>query len=154
MREIVMERGEIHLIDIQNSVGGEIRKTRPGIIVSRQGLIDALPVVTVTVVFTSSAEQHLSIAEHQTIRSTERVSTALCEQITTVDKSRVGAMLGYATDEEMDRINLAMASALGICDASVESSAAKQTYDTAKIAGELACYKAMCAELLDRLCGK
>ena len=147
-----MERGEIHLIDIQNSVGGEIRKTRPGIIVSRQGLIDSLQVVTV--VFTSSAEQHLSIAEHQTIRSTERVSTALCEQITTVDKSRVGAMLGYATDEEMDRINLAMASALGICDASVESSAAKQTYDTAKIAGELACYKAMCAELLDRLCGK
>lgn len=147
-----MERGEIHLIDIQNSVGGEIRKTRPGIIVSRQGLIDALQVVTV--VFTSSADQHLSIAEHQTIRSTERVSTALCEQITTVDKSRVGAMLGYATDEEMDRINLAMASALGICDASVESSAAKQTYDTAKIAGELACYKAMCAELLDRLCGK
>lgn len=147
-----MERGETHLIDIQNSVGGEIRKTRPGIIVSRQGLIDALQVVTV--VFTSSAGQHLNIAEHQTIRSTERVSTALCEQITTVDKSRVGALLGYASDEEMDRISQAMASALGICDASVESSAAKQTYDTAKIAGELACYKTMCAELLDRLCGK
>lgn len=106
-----VRRGEIYYIDIPHAVGCEIDKNRPGIVVSRdaRGTMGG----TVQVVYCSASAHH-PLQEHVTIRSTPRESTALCESIYTVDKSRLGAFLGRCTEEEMEEIDQALLLSLGL----------------------------------------
>lgn len=45
---------------------------------------------------------------HVTIRSTGRISTALCEQVYSVSTERVGTYIGECTDKEMENIDIAL----------------------------------------------
>lgn len=89
-----MRRGEIYWVDIPNAIGHELMKDRPAIIVSCDALNDNSPVVQVVY---CSASPKKELPEHITIRSTEQISTALCENVYTVDKSRVGRYVGRCT---------------------------------------------------------
>lgn len=89
-----MRRGEIYWVDIPNAIGHELMKDRPAIIVSCDALNDNSPVVQVVY---CSASPKKELPEHITIRSTEQISTALCENVYTVDKSRVGRFVGRCT---------------------------------------------------------
>ena len=89
-----MRRGEIYWVDIPNAIGHELMKDRPVIIVSCDALNDNSPVVQVVY---CSASPKKELPEHITIRSTEQISTALCENVYTVDKSRVGRYVGRCT---------------------------------------------------------
>lgn len=51
---------------------------------------------------------------HVTIRSSGRVSTALCEQISTVSVERLGNYCGHVSDSELTAIENAMLISLGI----------------------------------------
>lgn len=53
-------------------------------------------------------------ATHVTIRSSGRVSTALCEQISTVSVERLGNYCGHVSDSELTAIENAMLISLGI----------------------------------------
>ena len=64
-------------------------------------------------VYLTTQPKH-DLPTHVTIRSTNRVSTAICEQITTVAIERIGSYCGQATDEEMAAIDRAMLISLGI----------------------------------------
>ena len=77
-----MRRGEIYWVDIPNAIGHELMKDRPAIIVSCDALNDNSPVVQVVY---CSASPKKELPEHITIRSTEQISTALCENVYTVD---------------------------------------------------------------------
>ena len=99
-----MRRGEIYWVDIPNAIGHELMKDRPAIIVSCDALNDNSPVVQV--VYCS--------ASPITIRSTEQISTALCENVYTVDKSRVGRFVGCCTRREMEQVGLGLLSGLGL----------------------------------------
>ena len=92
-----MRRGEIYWVDIPNAIGHELMKDRPAIIVSCDALNDNSPVVQVVY---CSASPKKELPEHITIRSTEQISTALCENVYTVDKSRVGRYASPHEDEE------------------------------------------------------
>lgn len=76
-----MRRGEIYWVDIPNAIGHELMKDRPAIIVSCDALNDNSPVVQVVY---CSASPKKELPEHITIRSTEQISTALCENVYTV----------------------------------------------------------------------
>lgn len=95
-----MRRGEIYWVDIPNAIGHELMKDRPAIIVSCDALNDNSPVVQVVY---CSASPKKELPEHITIRSTEQISTALCENVYTVDKSRVGRYVGRCTKREMEQ---------------------------------------------------
>lgn len=95
-----MRRGEIYWVDIPNAIGHELMKDRPAIIVSCDALNDNSPVVQVVY---CSASPKKELPEHITIRSTEQISTALCENVYTVDKSRVGRFVGRCTRREMEQ---------------------------------------------------
>lgn len=82
-----MRRGEIYWVDIPNAIGHELMKDRPAIIVSCDALND---------------------------NSTEQISTALCENVYTVDKSRVGRFVGRCTRREMEQVDLGLLSGLGL----------------------------------------
>lgn len=100
-----IRRGEIYYIGIPFATGSEMQKDRPGIVVSCKKLNDTSPCVTV--VFCSGSEKR-DLPEHVTIRSTPQKSTALCEQIFTVDKSRLGRRMGCCTSAEMNAIDIAI----------------------------------------------
>lgn len=102
-----MRRGEIYWVDIPNAIGHELMKDRPAIIVSCDALNDNSPVVQVVY---CSASPKKELPEHITIRSTEQISTALCENVYTVDKSRVGRYVGRCTKREMEQVDLGLLS--------------------------------------------
>ena len=108
-----MKRGDIYYIEINDEgvTGHEMMKSRPGIIVSRDDHNEAAE--TVQVVY-CSASQHRELPEHVCIRSTPRPSTAMCEHIYTVDKSRVSRFLGSCTKAEMAALEIGMMSAFGM----------------------------------------
>lgn len=51
---------------------------------------------------------------HVTIRSTGRISIALCEQVSSVSTERVNNYMGRVTDQEMENIDIALMISLGI----------------------------------------
>ena len=107
----VIMRGEIYWVDIPNAIGHELMKDRPAIIVSCDALNDNSPVVQVVY---CSASPKKELPEHITIRSTEQISTALCENVYTVDKSRIGRYVGRCTKREMEQVDLGLLSGLGL----------------------------------------
>jgi len=106
-----VKRGDIFYIEIPYATGHEMEKDRPGIVVSATAANVMRDVVQV--VFCSASTQH-QMPEHVEIHSTPRRSTAMCEHIYTVDKSRVGTYIGTATPEEMEQLEAALSKALAL----------------------------------------
>lgn len=143
-----MRRGEIYWVDIPNAIGHELMKDRPAIIVSCDALNDNSPVVQVVY---CSASPKKELPEHITIRSTEQISTALCENVYTVDKSRVGTYLGQCGEDEMAKIDAAILRSLGIAaiPAVQRESEAPEALDTAAVERDI--YRRLYEGLLDRM---
>ena len=69
--------------------------------------------------FITMSNPKRDLPTHVTIRSSGRVSTALCEQISTVSVERLGNYCGHVSDSELAAIENAMLISLGIQLASV-----------------------------------
>jgi mRNA interferase MazF len=67
----------------------------------------------VEVIYLTTAPKR-DLPTHVTIRSSGRVSTALCEQISTVSVERLGNYCGHVSDSELTAIENAMLISLGI----------------------------------------
>ena len=78
-----MKRGEIYLIENDNAVGCEQRGIRPAVIVGNDVGNKYSPVLLV-VYFTTQPKKHLPT--HVYVRG---YGIALCEQIFTIDKTRI-----------------------------------------------------------------
>lgn len=107
------ERGEIYYINNGSSgqIGSEIKKDRPAIIVSNDANNKYSSVVEV-VFLTSKPKKELPT--HVTIRSTGRMSVALCEEPTAISTERINNYICKASDKEMENIDIALMIALGI----------------------------------------
>lgn len=106
-----IKRGDIFYVNRSETIGSEQRSGRPAIIVSNPVCNEHSPVVEV-VYLTSQNKKHLPT--HVRIESAGRRSIALCEQITTVDVTRLGDYKGHLTDEEMEQVDAALLRSLGI----------------------------------------
>ena len=111
-----IKRGNIHYIDIPNAIGHEMMKDRPGVIISCDPMNYTSPVVSVVFLTGSrpaDAPYYVNVGAAASVRHGS--STALCEHIYTVDKSRVGKCMGRCSEEEMDAIDdgILMSLALG-----------------------------------------
>ena len=95
-------RGDIVYVSIPHATGHEMMKDRPGVVVSCNELNSSLPLVTV-VMCSSSAQK--AMLEHISIRSAPERCMALCEHIYTVDKSRVGRVIGHCTESELAAVD-------------------------------------------------
>lgn len=109
-----MKRGDIYYIAHRYTVGSEMAKGRPAVIVSADALNDTAEVVEVVFLTTKPKKE---MPTHVGINSTRLPSTACCEQITTVSKELVGDYFGRCTEEEMAEINRALRRSLDICGA-------------------------------------
>ena len=97
-----IKRGSIWYVESSYAaVGSEQRPGRPAIVVSNDK--NNQHSGTVEMVYLTTQPKH-DLPTHVTIHSTNRVSIAICEQITTVAVERIGSYYGQATDEEMPRL--------------------------------------------------
>lgn len=106
-----MKRGEIYYISHHGATGSEMRKARPGVIVSNDALNQTSEVVEV--VFLTTQEKK-DLPTHVTINASGCESTALCEQINAVSVLRVGNYCGTCSEEEMVAIDKALLASLGL----------------------------------------
>ena len=106
-----IKRGEIWYIEKGFSVGSEQASGRPAVVISND--LNNTHSPTVEVVYLTTKPKH-NLPTHVTIRSLSRISTALCEQITTVAVERVGNYCGRVTADELDGIEAAIHISLGL----------------------------------------
>lgn len=107
------KRGEIFYVNngSREQVGSETKKDRPAIIVSCDANNKHSSVLEMVFLTTKPKAE---LPTHVTIRSTGRMSTALCEQPTPVAIERLNNYIGKASDSEMQNIDTALLIGLGI----------------------------------------
>lgn len=110
-----IKKGDIYFIsqDENNSpTGNEMWANRPGVIVSNN--LNNTHSNVVEVVYLTTNLKKLNIPTHVHIKNKNGQSVALCEQIHSIDKSRVKSYLDKVTYNELKQINKAIALSLNI----------------------------------------
>lgn len=147
-----INRGDIFYIEQSVRCGNEIKKDRPGIVVSAEHLNAGESCVEV-VFLTSQPKKEMN--EHVKILSSGRESTALCEQINSISVNRLADYNGRITDEEMKAIDKALAASLGLNFVGEGIEPVINSHETdqsmAAVIAERDAYKNMYENLLDRV---
>ena len=107
-----MNRGEIWLVNFDPTIGGEIKKTRPAVIVSDQPFNRLRR--TVVVVPLSSSHDQTEFPLLIAIRSSARPSVAVVDQVKAAAKERFIRKVAVATAGEMAQIGEALATVLNL----------------------------------------
>ena len=106
-----MKRGDVFWIRFRSSVGGEIQKQRPAVIVSNDAANRFLNRVQVVPLTTKVSKLFPSEAL-VTIKGKQQ--KAMADQIATVSKKRLGNKVGSVGREDMEGIESAIMIQLGI----------------------------------------
>lgn len=108
----MIKRGQIYYIEnTALASGSEQHSGRPAIIVSNDKNNQNSEIVEVVYLTTQPKND---LPTHVRINSTNRVSTALCEQVTTVSVNRIGNYLCSCSEQEMMNVDISLAISLGI----------------------------------------
>lgn len=105
-------RGDIFYVEYGYAVGSEQHSGRPAVIVSNNLNNEHSPVVELVYLTTRSARRRLPT--HVSVDATGTPSTALCEQVHSVDCQRLGRYCGSCSEEEMRAIDNALLISLGL----------------------------------------
>lgn len=106
-----MKRGEVWWINFDPSVGGEVRKQRPAVIVSNDAANKFLNRVQV-VPLTSSTGKLYPSESYVTFRG--KKSKAIADQLTTVSKKRLLNPAGLVSAIEMEGVGRAISTQLDL----------------------------------------
>lgn len=107
----MMKRGEVWWINLEPSIGGEIRKQRPAIIVSNDAANHYLNRVQV-VPITSNVDKLYPSEAYVTFSG--KKSKVMADQITTVSKKRLINSAGSISKTEMEGIGKAISTQLDL----------------------------------------
>lgn len=108
-------RGQIYHITgdpSQHPVGSEIWPDRPGLVISNE-TINATSTCVTVVYLTKSFKKKASPC-HIPVETGKGRAIAQCEQVFSVDKSRLASYIGEITDMELQSVTTAVALGLGI----------------------------------------
>jgi mRNA interferase MazF len=108
--------GDVWLVALGAGRPGEPGKTRPAIIVSVDALSSGTDAGLIIVVPLSSslASSHLRIEITPGTAGVESPSRAICRALRAVDPSRLVRRIGHVSQDDMSRIEAALALILGI----------------------------------------
>ena len=106
-----MQRGEVWWVEFDPAVGSEIRKTRPGIIVSNDAANRNLSRVIV-VPLTSNTDRLFPGEARVDVSGTQ--SKAMADQLMTADKSRLKSRVGALSRPDMQAVEAAIRLQLGL----------------------------------------
>ena len=106
-----IERGEVYWVNFDPSIGGEIRKTRPAIVLSNNAANRALNRIQV-VPITSKIDRVYPSEAIVEVKGVRR--KAMANQISTASKLRFGKKLGALSSDDMVRVEAAIAIQLAL----------------------------------------
>jgi len=112
-----MNRGEIWLVDLDPTVGAEMKKTRPALIMSDNKL-GKLPLKVIVPI--TGWKEHYRIApwmikiEPNTVNGLVKISSLDCFQIRSVSQERLTEKIGEITSAEIDKVQEGILKILGM----------------------------------------
>ena len=141
-------RGEVYWVCLDDSIGNEEKTGRPGVIISANGLNEKEGRVTIAFLSTagfSSANRPSIIAPKG---DRQRV---LCDQLRTVDVSRLNKYMFTCTESEMTRITGALACTLCIPTPKQEKKAPTDDSVVESMRAEIDMWRKMYEKTMDQL---
>ena len=96
-----MNRGDVWWVNFEPSIGGEIRKKRPAIIVSNNAANKFLNRVQV-IPITSNTDRLFPSEAYVTVAG--KKGKAMADQLATVSKQRLSKRIGSISDDEMNMV--------------------------------------------------
>ena len=112
------KRGEVYLINFDPTIGSEIKKTRPALIIQNDVSNKYSPVTIVAAI--SSQFDGIFYPNEVLIKSPEGGlnvdSVALLNQIRTIDCQRLIKKIGHVSNSTIQKIDIAMKISLGLIE--------------------------------------
>ncbi len=112
------KRGEVYLVNFDPTLGAEIKKTRPALILQND-IANRYSPITIVAAITSKFDDPLYPTE-VLIRSPEggltSDSVVLLSQVRSIDKRRLVRSLGAVSSETMEQVNRALLISLELID--------------------------------------
>jgi mRNA interferase MazF len=106
-----VKRGEVWWVEFDPSIGSEIRKTRPAVIVSNDAANRNLARVVVVPLTSSTGRQYPGEA---LVSVDGQTSKAMADQIMAADKARLKGQLGIVNKADMQAVEDAIRVHLGL----------------------------------------
>ena len=115
---LIPKRGELYLVNFDPSIGSEIKKTRPALILQND-IANRYGPVTIVAGIISKIDNSIYPSE-VLIEAPEggvgNDSVILLNQIRTIDKQRLVRRLGLVKQETMERVDQALRISLGLVE--------------------------------------
>ena len=106
-----MNRGDVWWVNFEPSIGGEIRKKRPAIIISNNAANKFLNRVQV-IPITSNTDRLFPSEAYVTVAG--KKGKAMADQLATVSKQRLSKCIGSISDDEMNMVGEAIKTQLDL----------------------------------------
>lgn len=111
-------RGEIWLVNFDPTIGAEIKKTRPALVIQNDVSNEHSP-ITIVAAITSKYDEKLYPTEiliHKNQAGLKQDSVILLNQLRSIDRRRLVKRIGQADEQTLKKVDLAIKISLALID--------------------------------------